>query len=92
MISLIFWVQELKEYTALHDLYIVLVGNKNDKKGERKILYEEAKNYAEKNNFEGHYEVSAKLKEGGGIYDLFVDVSKGALKKILMENEENDHM
>ena len=84
-----FWVKELKEYTALEDLYIVLVGNKNDKKKERKVLYEDAKKYAEKNNFEGYYEVSAKLKEGGGIYNLFVDVTKGALKKILMKNKEN---
>jgi len=85
-----FWVQELKEYTGLKDLYIVLVGNKNDKNEERKVLYEEAKAYAEKNNFEGYYEVSAKLDEGGGIFDLFVDVTKGILKKILKKNKEND--
>ena len=83
-----FWVQELKEYTGLQDLYIVLVGNKNDKTEERKVSYEEAKKYAEENNFEGYYEVSAKSKEGG-INDLFVDVTKGTLKKILMRKKED---
>lgn len=83
-----FWVQELKEYTGLQDLYIVLVGNKNDKTEERKVSYEEAKKYAEANNFEGYYEVSAKSKEGG-INDLFVDVTKGTLKKILMRKKED---
>ena len=85
-----FWVKELKEYTGLQDLYIVLVGNKNDKKEERQISYEEAKEYAKKNNFEGYYEVSAKLDEGGGINNLFYDVTKGTLKKILMKNKEDD--
>ncbi len=81
-----YWVQELKEYAGLDNLYIVLVGNKKDRNKERKVLYEEAKKYAEDNNFGGYFEVSAKTKEG--INDLFVDVAKGALKKVLTKNED----
>ena len=69
-----YWVQELKEYIGLKDLYIVLVGNKKDKNEERKILYEDAKKYAEENNFGGYFEVSAKTSEG--IIELFDDIAK----------------
>ena len=48
-----YWVQELKEYAGLDNIYIVLVGNKKDRNKERKVLYEEAKKYAEDNNFGG---------------------------------------
>ena len=83
-----YWVQELKEYTGLDSLYIVLVGNKKDKE-DRKVTIEEAKNYAEENDFGGYFEVSAKT--GEGINELFIDVAKGALKKIIdKNNEEND--
>ena len=85
-----YWVQELKEYIGLKDLYIVLVGNKKDRNVERKILYEEAKKYAEDNNFGGYFEVSAKTNEG--INELFEDVAKGALSKILKKNEEESEI
>ena len=83
-----YWVQQLKEYTGIDDLYIVLVGNKKDRDNERKVSYEDAKNYAEDNHFGGYFEVSAK--SGEGIYDLFSNVAKGAVKKMLMKNGEED--
>ena len=83
-----YWVQELKEQKELNNLYIVLVGNKKDKE-DRKVTSEEAKGYTEENGFGGYFEVSAKT--GEGINELFIDVAKGALKKIIEKNnEEND--
>ena len=85
-----YWVDELKENVGSEDIFILLVGNKKDK-NERQVSFEEAQKYAEDYNFGGYYEVSAKT--GEGINDLFLDVTKGALKKILNKNnDENNSM
>ncbi len=80
-----FWVQELKKNIGIDDLYIVLVGNKKDRTEERQVSFEEAEKYCLDNNFGGYFEVSAKTNEG--INELFVDVAKGALTKIMMKDE-----
>ena len=81
-----YWVQELKENAYLEDLYIVLVGNKKDKEG-RTVTYEEAKKYSDENQFGGYFEVSAK--SGEGINELFIDIAKNSLRKIVDKNNEN---
>ena len=81
-----YWVQELKENAYLEDLYIVLVGNKKDKEG-RTVTYEEAKKYSDENQFGGYFEVSAK--SGEGINELFIDIAKNSLQKIIDKNNEN---
>ena len=83
-----YWVEELKDNLETKDIYIVLVGNKKDKK-EREVSYEEAQKYAEDNNFGGYFEVSAKKNEG--IDELFLDVTKGALKKIINNNQDENN-
>ena len=62
--------------------------NKKDKK-EREVSYEEAQKYAEDNNFGGYFEVSAKKNEG--IDELFLDVAKGVLKKIINNNQDENN-
>jgi small GTP-binding protein len=81
-----YWVQELKENAYLEDLYVVLVGNKKDKEG-RTVTYEEAKKYSDENQFGGYFEVSAK--SGEGINELFIDIAKNSLQKIIDKNNEN---
>ena len=83
-----YWVEELKDNIGTKDIYIVLVGNKKDKK-EREVSYEEAQKYAEDNNFGGYFEVSAKKNEG--IDELFLDVAKGVLKKIINNNQDENN-
>lgn len=82
-----FWVQELKNNVGLNDLYIVLVGNKKDKIEDRKVSYEEAEKYSLDNDFGGYFEVSAKTNEG--INELFINVAKGVLNKIIVKDEES---
>ena len=81
-----YWVNELKEYTDVENLYILLVGNKCDKT-EREVTYEEAQKYSEDNNFGGYFEVSAKSNEG--IDKLFLNVARGSLEKIMKNNEDD---
>ena len=82
-----FWLKELKENNRIEDLFICLVGNKIDLEDKRIISKEEGKKYADDNNIH-FFEVSAKISKGIG--DLFNNVIKGALDKIVASNEKED--
>ena len=82
-----FWLKELKENNRIDELFICLVGNKNDMEDKREISIEEGKKYANDNNIP-FLEVSAK--SGKGIIDLFKKVIKGALDKVYIKNEKEE--
>ena len=82
-----FWLKELKENNRIDELFICLVGNKNDMEDKREISIEEGKKYAKDNNIP-FLEVSAK--SGKGIIDLFKKVIKGALDKVYIKNEKEE--
>jgi small GTP-binding protein len=82
-----FWLKELKENNRVEDLFICLVGNKIDLEDKRIISKEEGKKYADDNNIH-FFEVSAKISKGIG--DLFNNVIKGALDKIVAANEKEE--
>ena len=82
-----FWLQELKEHIRLDELHVVLVGNKIDNENKRVIKYEEANEYAEKNNVK-YYEVSAKTTKG--LNTLFNETIKEATKKVISKMDQND--
>ena len=82
-----FWLKELKENNRIDELFICLVGNKNDMEDKREISIEEGEKYAKDNNIP-FLEVSAK--SGKGIIDLFKKVIKGALDKVYIKNEKEE--
>jgi small GTP-binding protein len=82
-----FWLKELKENNRIEDLFICLVGNKIDLEDKRIISKEKGKEYADANNIH-FFEVSAKISKGIG--DLFNNVIKGALDKIVASNEKEE--
>ena len=88
-----FWLEDLRENSDnIDNLYIHLIGNKNDLEEQRAISFEEATNFAKKNKLP-YMEVSAKT--GKNIKNLFDEVIKGAMIKMinnLKENEKKDIM
>ena len=82
-----FWLKELKENNRIDELFICLVGNKNDLEDKREISIEEGEKYANDNNIL-FLEVSAK--SGKGIIDLFKKVIKGALDKVYTKIEKDE--
>ena len=88
--NLDFWIGDLKENADnFDDIFICLIGNKNDKKEEREVSIEEADKYAKEKNLP-FFEVSAKT--GEGIQKLFNEIIKGAMKKMLNSTENVDNM
>ena len=83
-----FWIEDLKENSDnIDNLFIYLIGNKNDMEDKREVSYQEACDFAKENNLP-YIEVSAKT--GNNIKKLFDDVIKGAMTKMLInENNEN---
>ena len=83
-----FWLEDLKENSDnLNNLFIYLIGNKNDLEERREVDFEEANKFAKEKNIP-YIEVSAKT--GNNIKKLFDDVIKGAMTKMLInENNEN---
>ena len=83
-----FWIEDLKENSDnIDNLYIHLIGNKNDLEEQRAISFEEATNFAKKNKLP-YMEVSAKT--GKNIKNLFDEVIKGAMIKMINNLKEND--
>ena len=76
-----FWLDDLKENSDnLDNLFIYLIGNKNDLLERRKVTFEEANKFAEEKNLR-YIEVSAKT--GNNIKKLFDEMIKGTMTKIL---------
>ena len=83
-----FWLKDLRENSDnIDNLYIHLIGNKNDLEEQRAISFEEATNFAKKNKLP-YMEVSAKT--GKNIKNLFDEVIKGAMIKMINNLKEND--
>ena len=83
-----FWLEDLRENSDnIDNLYIHLIGNKNDLEEQRAISFEEATNFAKKNKLP-YMEVSAKT--GKNIKNLFDEVIKGAMIKMINNLKEND--
>ena len=83
-----FWLEDLRENSDnIDNLYIHLIGNKNDLEEQRVISFEEATNFAKKNKLP-YMEVSAKT--GKNIRNLFDEVIKGAMIKMINNLKEND--
>jgi Ras-related protein Rab-2A len=68
-----FWMKEIKVNNS-PDTKLILVGNKLDKNNERKVKFEEGKNYAKSNGFEEFFETSAKT--GENVRKMFIKVAK----------------
>ena len=84
-----FWYNDLKENVGdLNELFICLIGNKIDKENSREVTLEEANNFAKDKNLP-YFEVSAKT--GQGIKQLFDEVIKGSLTKLLTNTEKEDN-
>ena len=75
------WLKEIK-ISSNPDAKIILIGNKNDLEDERKVTYEEAKQYAEDLEFSNFFETSAKsgfnaqkvfLEAANLLYDEYIE-------------------
>ena len=84
-----FWLEDLKENSDnLNNLFIYLIGNKNDLEEKREVDFEEANKFAKEKNIP-YIEVSAKT--GNNIKKLFDEMIKGTLTKIITnEKKENN--
>ena len=84
--NLNFWLDELEKNCNLNNLYIFLVGNKTDLKKERKVSYDEAKNFADMKKIP-YIEISAKT--GDNIDKLFNDFIKGTIINIIEQKKKD---
>ena len=84
-----FWLEDLKENSDnLNNLFIYLIGNKNDLEERREVDFEEANKFAKEKNIP-YIEVSAKT--GNNIKKLFDEMIKGTLTKIItFEKKQNN--
>ena len=85
--NLNFWLDELEKNCNLNNLYIFLVGNKTDLKKERKVSYDEAKNFADMKRIP-YIEISAKT--GDNIDKLFNDFIKGTIINIIEQKKKDN--
>lgn len=72
------WLNEIREQSS-HEICIMLVGNKTDRSGERKVSTEEAKEFALNNDM---LFVEASALNGTNVENAFVMSSSEILKKI----------
>ena len=87
--SLSFWVKELKENVDNENFVISVAGNKNDLPSEeKKISYNQAKNYMKENGITIFYETSAKT--GNGVKDLFVGLAQEVYEVQKKINEQEN--
>ena len=81
--ALDFWLKMLKDNTD-PTIRIVLIGNKKDKEESRQVTFEMGKDYAEKNQFFGFAETSAKTGEG------IIETLKKMSKSLYNDNKNED--
>ena len=74
------WASEVNAAKTHENSFIVLIGNKSDNSANRKVDLEEARTFANSNNFI-HTEVSAKT--GDGIKQLFNTIGEKLLSSLL---------
>ena len=85
--NLDFWIKDLEDNSDIDNLFIYLIGNKNDMENKREVSWVEASNHAKEKKLP-YIEVSAKT--GNNIQKLFDEVIKGAMTKMLTnENKDN---
>ena len=85
--NLDFWIKDLEDNSDIDNLFIYLIGNKNDMEDKREVSWVEASNFAKEKKLP-YIEVSAKT--GNNIQKLFDEVIKGAMTKMLTnENKDN---
>ena len=85
--NLDFWIKDLEDNSDIDNLFIYLIGNKNDMENKREVSWVEASNFAKEKKLP-YIEVSAKT--GNNIQKLFDEVIKGAMTKMLTnENKDN---
>ena len=85
--NLDFWIKDVEDNSDIDNLFIYLIGNKNDMEDKREVSWVEASNYAKEKKLP-YIEVSAKT--GNNIQKLFDEVIKGAMTKMLTnENKDN---
>ena len=85
-----FWLEDLKENSDnLNNLFIYLIGNKNDLEERREVDFEEANKFAKEKNIP-YIEVSAKT--GNNIKKLFDEMIKGTLTKIITFEKKQNYL
>jgi small GTP-binding protein len=77
------WLEDINEFGP-KEITIILIGNKSDLDDERKVLFNEAYNFANKNNLQ-YIEVSAKTGNNVGL--LFENLTKAMVRRE-KENEK----
>ena len=84
--NLDFWIKDLEDNSDIDNLFIYLIGNKNDLQEKRQVTYEEANSFAKSKNIP-YIEISAKT--GDNIQKLFDGLIKGTIMNII-EHKKND--
>ena len=73
-----YWINEIKSNSNIDNSTFILFGNKNDLEEERKVSFEEGKEYAEQNRFQF---LEGSAKTGNNIKELFTMLVKNIMKK-----------
>ena len=68
-----YWINEIKSNSNIDNSTFILFGNKNDLEEERKVSFEEGKEYAEQNRFQF---LEGSAKTGNNIKELFTMLVK----------------
>lgn len=83
--NLSLWMENLRK-SSKSDIKIFLLGTKKDKEKDRKVSFEEAKKFADDNNFDYFSEVSSKT--GEGVKQALIEATDQLYQKLL-ENPES---
>ncbi len=78
------WFQKCKDVINLNDILIILIGNKTDLESERSVSYEEAENFAKKNNME-FFEIS--VKTNNNVQEVVYSLTNNLVQKFGYKGE-----